>query len=360
MKFVDFGRIVLCGCVAGVMLAGCGALPLSLSKGQDDTQPPIRAAGIRSQSVLSLALAPWLRPIARIDLASANRRSTPSWMARGAMAQNLLYISNGGADNVYVYSYPAGSLVGKLGQLQDPVGLCVDRTGNVWIVNSASSTIVEYAHGSKKRKATLQDYGLQNLLGCAVDPLNGNLAVTELGSPSSAGNVWIYPNAKGSPKKFRDPQMQYVYFCGYDDRGNLFVDGLNSNYGFVFAERLAGSRSLRSISLNQSVGFPGGIQWDGTYVAIGDQFYQTQHKSAIYQVSVSGSTGTVQGTTLLSGACDVLQFDISSLGSTGSSVVAPDDCRNNAAFYNYPAGGSPTKTLSGFQYPFGAAVSLAQ
>jgi hypothetical protein len=349
-------RYVLSIGAAAICLVACSAL----RQGQDETQPPIGAADVASHSVLSLALAPWLRALARTDLANVRRDSTPSWIASGATAQNLLYISNGGGDNVYVYSYPGGGLVGKLGDLQSPAGVCVDRTGDVWIVNSASSTIVEYAHGSKKRKATLQGYGLQNLLGCAVDPLNGNLAVTELGSASSGGNVWIYPNAKGSPKKYHDPQMQYVYFCGYDDRGNLFVDGLNSSYGFVFAERPVGSRSVKRVSLNQSVGFPGGVQWDGKYVAIGDQFYQTQHMSAIYQVSVSGSTGTVQGTTLLSGACDVMQFAISSLGNEGSSAIAPDDCRNSARFYNYPSGGSPTKTLGGFQYPVGAAVSLAQ
>jgi hypothetical protein len=45
--------------------------------------------------------------------------------------------------------------------------------------------------------------------------------------------------------------------------------------------------------------------------------------------------------------------------SRRSSVIAPDDCQSNVKFYKYPTGGSATKTLSGFQYPVGALVSLA-
>lgn len=40
MKSLDFGRYAIGGFAAVVLLAGCGAVPLSLSKGQDDMQPP--------------------------------------------------------------------------------------------------------------------------------------------------------------------------------------------------------------------------------------------------------------------------------------------------------------------------------
>ena len=189
--------------------------------------------------------------------------------------------------------------------------------------------------------------------------------MTELGSPSRGGGVWIYTAAKGAPTEYQLHAIQFAYFCGCDDEGNLFVDDLGGSSGFAFAELAGGSHALESIALNQDVGFPGGVQWDGEYITIGDQVYENQHKSAIYQVSVSGSLGTIQGTSVLTGSCDVLQFGISNLGGgkkdqQGSSVVAPDDCNNNLNFYKYTTGGSATKTLGGFQYPVGAAVSLAQ
>jgi subtilase family serine protease len=59
MKTLDFGRYALSACVAAAVLAGCGALPLSLSKGQDDMQPPIGAAGSMSQSRMSNVVPQW-------------------------------------------------------------------------------------------------------------------------------------------------------------------------------------------------------------------------------------------------------------------------------------------------------------
>src|SRR5579863_6735838 len=50
MKSLGLGRYALSSCVAAALLAGCGALPLSLSKGQDDTQPPIGAPGAMPQT----------------------------------------------------------------------------------------------------------------------------------------------------------------------------------------------------------------------------------------------------------------------------------------------------------------------
>jgi len=307
---------------AVLVTSGCGA---------PSTQ--IVAPDAALQGPLSRAVVPWLRPFVLADTAKASGRDRISWMARDATVKNLLYASSGGADEVGVYSYPAGNSVGKLTGFQSPAGLCADQAGNVWIVDSASNKIVEYSHGAKKPESTLSPSGALNLLGCSVDPTTGNLAITDLGGPSGGGSVWIYLSAKGTAKNYQDSKLQFAYFCGYDDKGNLFVDGLNSSYAFAFVELPVGSGSLKSISLNQSVGFPGGVQWDGKYVAIGDQFYKSGHTSVIYQISVSGSSGAVEGTTPLAGSCDVLQFWISSLGSRkrdtqGGSVVAPDDCES--------------------------------
>jgi hypothetical protein len=278
-----------------------------------------------------------------------------SWMEPGSKKQSLLYLSDGGADEVRVYTFPGHKRAGALTQVQDPAGVCSDAAGDVWVVNSASFTIAEYAHGATKSEATLSDTGSGNPLGCSVDPTTGNLAVTNLGTASGGGNLSIYTGAKGSAQKFQDSNLMYFYFCAYDDEGNLFVDGLNSSYGFVLAELPSGSGKLQPISLNGTIDFPGGVAWDGSYVAVGDQYYQGEHTSAIYQVSVSGSAGTVEGTTTLSDTCDVLQFAIRT-----KTVVAPDDCSTSARYYDYPAGGSPTKTVSGLTYPVAATLSLTQ
>jgi hypothetical protein len=282
---------------------------------------------------------------------------SPSWISLGAEAKNLLYVSDGGANAVDIYSYPAATRAGKLTDLNSPAGLCLGSAGAIWVVLSGSSKIVEYAHASTKPEATLTIGGESYLLGCSVDPTTGNLAVTDYGPPSGGGRVWVYAGAQGMPQKYTDSNLLFAYFCGYDGSGNLFIDGEDGSRNFRLLELPSGGSKLENITLNHSVGFPGGVQWDGKYVAIGDQAYEKPNQSAIYQISISGSSGTVEGTTPLSGSCQVLQFDITMV--QGSKVIGPDSCKNNVRLYKYPSGGSATKTLTDFQYPVGATVSPA-
>jgi hypothetical protein len=94
------------------MLAGCGVVPLSLSKGQDDMQPPIGTPGAVPQTS---------------GLATHADRGT-SWMLPEAKGEDLLYITTG--DNIYVWSYPAGSLTGILSVTANDI--CTDRKGDVY------------------------------------------------------------------------------------------------------------------------------------------------------------------------------------------------------------------------------------
>jgi hypothetical protein len=330
MKGVELACVA--ASVSIVLCAGCGGTSASFG-----VQPPLRIAGAR-----------------RVD-------HSESWMARGAVAQNLLYLSNYANGDVRVYAYPAGTPVGALTGFAGPAGLCSDKAGNVWIVNSPTSALAEYAHGATSRIKTLYDFKAVSLLGCAVDPVTGELAATDLGSAGEAGHVSIYAKGARAPTRYYSTYLHYVYFCGYDKAGNLFVDGLDVNNNTLFVEISRGSKTLKEIRLNRSVDFPGGVQWDGKYVAVGDQEYDHQHESAIYQVSVSGLIGTIVGVTKLDASCDVLQFWIAKLANGQSSqVVAPDDCLGTVKAYPYPAGGSATKRIAKMPYPVGAAVSVAR
>ena len=66
--------------------------------------------------------------------------------------------------------------------------------------------------------------------------------------------------------------------------------------------------------MDQYVVFPGGVQWDGKHLAIGNQF------TDIYEFAISGHHATTVGTTELgSGAMYVKQFWIQ-----GQTVIAPN------------------------------------
>jgi hypothetical protein len=126
----------------------------------------------------------------------------------------------------------------------------------------------------------------------------------------------------------------------------------------VFAELPKGGSALKIITLNQSMGFPGGVQWDGQYMAVGSYYPPPTGKPVVYQFVVKGSKGTKVGTTALgSGASDVRQFWIQ-----GHTIIAPNEysSKSDVLFYDYPAGGNATaKITAGVQGPAGAVVSQA-
>jgi hypothetical protein len=277
--FVSGFRLGFSGFLASALLAGCGG-----------PQPPISAPGAMSQSVQqpqagneklpysALACGGICMPPGPPGTSTANRNSAAivkhverdrSWMLPEAKNDDLLYISN--SFDVTVYSYPKGKLVGKLRNFYRPLGECVDQAGDVFIANGTAQ-VFEYAHGGKKRIATLTMSGYQPE-SCAVDSTTGNLAVT-WDQNESQGYVAIYQDAKGTPTLYSDGNMLFN-FCGYDKSGNLFVDGEVEGSGFKFAELPQGGSTIENVTLDQGIEHAGAVQWDGRYVAVGDDATQT-------------------------------------------------------------------------------------
>ena len=274
-----------------------------------------------------------------------------SWMATEAKRDQLLYISEYGGGVVDVFSYPKGEQVGTLAGFSSPQGECVDSKGDVWIVsNNEHPGAQEFAHGAAEPIASVEDSGQEPYM-CAIDPTTGNLAIT-----NQSGNVAIYTGAQGSPKLFQDPAMALMLWCGYDNAGNLFVDGLNQKIAAQLAELPKGS-NFTNLTLDGSIGFPGNIQWDGSHVTVDDVMYQGQKTSAVDRLQISGSTASIVGTTQLTGSEEVFGTWIA-----GKTIVAPEEEPNEAVdFWRYPKGGAAEKSLSKssgfFDGPFGAVVS---
>src|SRR5579863_582795 len=270
-----------------------------------------------------------------------------SWMSPEANKSDLLYLDDQ-TGNVYVYSYPKGELMGTLTGLPDPQGECVDRKGDVFFTTFGGEEILEYAHGGTSPINTLSNPG-EYMEGCSVDKKTGDLAVIDFEPTTGGGgaSVAIFANASGSPTILSDANLYLGYQIGYDSKGNIFVDGVDSSRNFEFAELPKGSSSFTEITLDVAITTPGGVQWDGKYVTVGDA-----KNGNIYQTD--GAGGTVEGTTSLSDSDGIFQYFID-----GKRVVGPNAYSANAGIWKYPKGGSPTVTLTGLTDPFGAAVSKA-
>ena len=253
MRISGFGRCVLSACAAVAMLPGCGG-----------SQPPIGAPGAM------------LQPSAIAMHADRGK----SWMLPEAKNEDLIY-AVGGCGGTCVLSYPKGKLVGELAY--DGYADCSDASGDVFIPTKAE--VVEFAHGGTTPIATYT-LAYAPASGCAVDPGSGNLAVVD-------GYVAVFPAGSKNPTYY--DTMLNAQYCGYDNDGNLFVDGFDGG-NVALSELPEGSGGFEKLSFDQNYGDPGELQWDGEYLS-----YENQENGqpTISRLSISGSTATVVGQTHL-------------------------------------------------------------
>ena len=281
-------RLLLCACDGGITTA----VPSQATHGWS-------GAASHDEPVSSL------RGFHQLPLAE----SGSSWMAPGAADQDL-YFTSRIQQELTVLPYPQGKLLGSLKHFYAPQGECVDKNGDVFITNFGGGQIFEYAHAGTRRVATLKSPAA-GPIGCSVDATTGSLAVSAFG-----GVVAIYKNARGKPTTYSDPQIAKFYWCAYDNVGNLFVDGQDSGTGFPLAELPKGSRTFTDITLDQSIGWPAGVQWKADHVLVGDQ-----NSPVIYEFKIDGKSGKKVGTTALASHAEYIkQFWIEKL-----RLVAPMD-----------------------------------
>ena len=282
-----------------------------------------------------------------------------SWIKADAQRESLLYISE--SNGVTIYSNPSGNtftLVGELFGFQLPGGECVDKHGNIFVTDLNARTIVEYAHGSVTPKAVITD-NLGQPYMCAVDQKSGRLAVTDLSDANGnePGNVLVYSSPSAQPTEYSGAAVYEPLFCGFDSKGNLFVDAYDSGFHGLFSELANGSSSFVGLSISGgTLNIPGGVQADGTEILLGDSY---DPKTQIYQLSVSGTTATVVNKIALASTHSLPVFTLFGSGST-ESIIAPDYDYNSVQIYSYPGGSLLGSVTGGISYPIAAVISQSK
>ncbi len=315
--------IALClGISAAAILAGCVG-----------SQPPIGAPGAMPQT----------------SAIATHAERDKSWMLPEAKSEALLYAADFPLRSVHVFAYPKGTPVGNLtGFDGGPEGVCIDQNGHIFVTVADSETqgyVYEYQHGGKEPIETLSDAGWAN--SCSVDPVTENLAVANTWSTQDRnldGDVAIYQNAEGPPTIYSDAEFNRPAYCTYDGAGDVFIDSGGPD---IIGELPSGGSTFAEITLDLDI-WPQSLQWlNGTLVTPGGTF--THHgREKIFQIAVSGSSGTVTKVARLwsygdsnpeYGVADWVQ---------GSTIVGPDirqDALTVIRYWRYPRGGRPTKTL---------------
>ncbi|HLY01845.1 MAG TPA: hypothetical protein VKR56_05035 [Candidatus Cybelea sp.] len=280
--------------------------------------------------------------------AAPARSDLRSWISPDAKKSDLLYVAD--KNSLYIFTYPAGNRVGRIAVPGYTQGICADRKGNVYVPSEEYDTIGVYAHGGTTQVRMLSNPN-EDMIGCSVSPLTSDLAVIDAeGTKYAGGAVSIYRKAKGNPSVYMDSSMAEARSGSYDGAGDIFVDGFDRSNNFVFAELPEKGVGFKTITLNESIEDAGDVQWDGTYVTIGS-------KGAVYQTN--GAGGEVVGMVTLNDTEGPTDYVVDSSGGT---LVGSSGYESTAAvlLWPYPTGGNPTSTLTGFDLPFGVAISFAR
>lgn len=197
----------------------------------------------------------------------------------------------------------------------------------------------------------MEPSSLYDFQGCAVNPSNGDIAAT---SPlRNTTKLIVFPGGSSPPQLYTDPNVRYFLFCGYDDSGNLFIDGIDYSDHPILAELPAGSGTIQDISLGVSV--DGTVQWDGEHITV-----ENTTPPIIYQLAISGSNATVIGTTKIRNQTKTKNTPYALTYIYHNVVIASEGKGNRRiGYWNYPAGGKPIQVLSGLIRKNNHFLSLA-
>jgi hypothetical protein len=299
-----------------------------------------------------------LTPLSALRTSSSAQHT--SWMSPlASRKRTLLYVSAQNGTDVTVYDYSNAKQVGMLTGFSAPSGQCVDAKGNVYIANSDSGVVDEYAHGGKQPIKTFTTSG--DAFGCSVDKAN-DLAVTDfLGASYAPGSVTIFPKGSSKGVTYSNPSdCHYIWTAGYDDKGNLVMVAENqASEAVTFCAVLKGSKSLTTLTASGfTIYSPDSTMWDGKYIALGDQQVGGGLQSGMIEATLSGSTLTSHGQVLLGDTCDgdythvVSPFIVgrknTPINDKQGKVVAGSNefCNADFRLWHYPAGGPDFKSFT--------------
>jgi hypothetical protein len=315
VEVASLARSALCAVGFAAFIAGCGG-----------SQPPIGAADMRQPTM---------------------QRATSSGDA-------LLYVMMG-ESSTHILTYPGLEKVKRF----PGWGLSASNpnTGDV-LIGGIGGDFSLYAHGGTKPLHVFQPNTEEaTFYGCAFDPTSDAIALT--GNAEGGGAfVYVYEATTSTPTKYTLPNMRYLEFAGYDDQGDLFVDGYPSDNQVILAELPKGASAFVDLTIDGTIKDPRSIQWDGSYITV----FST---ASIYRLQVSGSTATIVGRTKLTGAWGGFgQFWIQNNTVIGPHASDPPHNGRWVGFWHYPDGGrayTVLKTLSKDQQDrmSSATVSIA-
>jgi hypothetical protein len=315
-------------------------------------------ASVPSRAATSVARA--ANPSARAD----RRKSWISPELANAKSP-VLFVSDSGTADVYIYNISTLKLIGTVTGFAQPQGECSDNHGNVWVTDTNAQIIYKLSHQGSLENEITDTSGYP--AACAWDRTTGNLAVMNLFDAGSlGGEVIIYTKGSVYSRSYTNPAQYFYNFGGYDAGGNLFFDGRDASGNFMLSELAKGAQKAVTIKLTGgTIYFPGTVQWNSTNgnLIVGDQSCGSVYVSCLYAVRISGTSGKITGEIRLKDyaggqVCDLVQGVEYNGQLFGSDYDFCGYAASATYAWRYPAGGAPIRyNKATDSVPIGAAIS---
>jgi hypothetical protein len=274
--------------------------------------------------------------------------------------------NKGGKGSVYVSDYDAGATGGgvlygypssggsptyTVTGLDGPQGLAATKK-NVYLAETNDSVIQVYAPPSTTPVMTINDTG-EYPAGVAVSADGTQIWVSNICSAPSCtkGNVSEFDNNGNLLQAIQCRNLARYYFVAVDSAGNVIVDGEDGFGSFEASEIPAGTNTCTFLT-SITASFPGGVQFlKNGDVGILDQLSNTLTEYAAPDFS------TVVNTATLSGIYDPIGYAFTKKDKNFWTANYGDaSFPSSATEFPWPAGGSPTNTITGFVTAVGVTV----
>jgi hypothetical protein len=285
---------------------------------------------------------------------TATPQTAESWIDAKAPA-TLLYVSDAGTGTVGVYAFPKGRQVGTLKGFSQPMGECVDLSGNIYVTDQTAMKIYEFAHGKSKPIQTMDTspyapYGCAaNLHGGAQTGYFAHINMPDAKDPAGSVTILGAGHGAGQLSMRQFSSLGFICYDQHPESAILWADGLDANGAFQMADFAPHRKKFDVVHFPNVLQAPGDVWWDGRHLDVADEAGPSgttaisQYVDAGHQISLVGTVSlSLQATQFVTGA---------------SLLVATVASKHEVAFWSYPAGGKPTKTITGFSNPFGIAIS---
>ena len=296
-----------------------------------------------------------------------HRDNRQSWFsAKGSAAgSSVLFVSDPGTGDVYMYSLPRLESTGTITGFYQPQGECSDSKGNVWVTDANARTIYELSHHGRLENEITDSTGYP--VACAWDESTGNLAVMNIfGLASESGEVLVYNRGSGEPQAYQNSDQYFYDFGGYDSGGDLFFDGRDAGGAFMLSELPNGASSAKTVKVTGgTIYFPGMVEWNAAkkQLIVGDQSCHNAYQSCVYSLKLTQGGAAIAGATQLQGSggkpiCDLVQGAQFGKQLAGSDYNFCSSAPGTTYVWRYPAGGAPMYSNSvRNSLPVGAAIS---